>query len=71
MWRSVFAMLLLPSLTAAQTGSAPAAQADGPGPKSFPNASPPRPIYEAYSFYDGIRRGTAENVAIRVSSEDF
>jgi hypothetical protein len=71
MWRSIFAVLLLPSLTAAQTGSVPAVQTDVPGTKSFPNASRPRPIYEAFSFYDGIRRGTAEDVAISVSSEGF
>lgn len=76
MWRSIFAVLLLPSLTAAQTGAVQSAPSDGPGPKSFPEASRPRPIrprpiYEAYSFYDGIRRGTAENVAIQVSSEGF
>jgi len=71
MWRSIFAVLLLPSLTAAQAGTVPQAQTEVPGPKAFPRASRPRPIYEAYSFYDGIRRGTAENVAIRVSSEGF
>ena len=71
MWRSIFALFLLPSLTAAQTGNVPSAQTDVPGPKAFPRASRPRPIYEAYAFYDGIRRGSAENLAISVSPEGF
>jgi len=71
MWRSIFAVLLLPSLTAAQSGNVPSAQTDVSGPKAFPKASRPRPIYDAYGFYDGIRRGTAENVAIRVAPEGF
>lgn len=77
MWRTVFTLILLPSLTAAQTVAQTAAQsaqvAANPSPQSQDvkprhsewNAAPRR-TYQPYTFYDNIRRGTAEEVAVEV-----
>jgi hypothetical protein len=68
MWRSVFALVLLPSITAAQ-----AAQSQGVPPppelntKLAERSRIPRPVYQPYASYNAIRRGTTEEVAIRLT----
>jgi len=74
MWRSILAMILLPSLTAAQaaqTQPVSPAQAADPKPTPSQRARAPLPHYRPYVLYDGIRRGTAEDVAISVHIGDY
>ncbi len=65
MWRSLLAVILLPSLTAAQTPATPPAPVVASTPQT--NAHPLKPKYQAYTFYDGVRRGTQEDIAIRLT----
>ena len=72
MWRSVLAIVLLPSLIAAQTAQTqpdPSVQSVGVKPRQLqrPQVPPYRPI----TFYNGIRRGTDEEVAIQVQLGDY
>jgi hypothetical protein len=78
MWRSIFAVLLLPSLTAAQNQPAPLAPPDrsyptsraanlDPGPKD-PEPKDPGPKYKSFTFYDSIRRGREEEIVVSVSA---
>lgn len=67
MWRSIFAVVLLPSLTAAQTQPTPPASPDRPHPSSRPAKFDPGPKYKAFTFYDSIRRGRDEEVVVRVA----
>jgi len=67
MWRSIFAVILLPSLTAAQTQPVPDAPADTYHPPSQAMPRPPLPAYLAFTFYDGIRRGTEEDAAVQLT----
>ena len=74
MWRSLVAVLLLHSLTAAQ------AQQDRPVPPVRPDESTPKLSERArpkpassrqYTFYDAIRRGRSEEAAIQLSVSGF
>lgn len=72
MWRSILAVVLLSSLTAAQTAQTqpgPPAQSVGVKPPQLQR--PPVPTYRTITFYDGIRRGTDEEVAIQVQLGDY
>jgi hypothetical protein len=64
MWRSILAMVLLPSLVGAQTPAEDVIQK--PASQTKPSESIPlvSPKYEHFAVYDAIRRGTAEEVAI-------
>ena len=73
MWRSVLAVVLLPSLVLAQT---PGAEVPAPGsePPHVTTANNVRdtgraagPTYQSYTFHNAIRRGRREDVAIRLS----
>ena len=76
MWRSILAVVLLPSLAAAQNPDrgAPAATHSEPQQASPTNSSraPGRttgPTYQTYTFQDAIRRGRREEVAISLSPQ--
>lgn len=66
MWRSILAMVLLPSLVAAQTPAEEVIQQ--PTPQT--NLSQPTPLatprYQHYAVYDAIRQDAAEEVAIEL-----
>ena len=73
MWRSIFAVVLLPSLTAAQNQPAPGASPDRSYPTSRaanldPKPKDTGPKYKAFTFYDSIRRGRDEEIVIRVAA---
>jgi hypothetical protein len=71
MWRSILAVILLPSLTAAQSQSVPTAPAGASNPPSLAAVRDSEPKYQSYTFYDGIRRGREEEVVIGVSVPGF
>jgi hypothetical protein len=66
MWRSIFAVILLPSLTAAQSETTPSAPEDASSPARQTTAAS-QPSYEPYLFHNQIRRGTQEDALIRLS----
>jgi hypothetical protein len=71
MWRSLFALVLLPAITAAQ-----AAQSQGvPPPESNTKLSErariPQPVYRPYATYNAIRRGTTEEIAIQLNTRGY
>jgi hypothetical protein len=66
MWRSIFAVILLPSLTAAQTQTAPSVPADATSPARQTTPAS-QPSYQPYMFHNQIRRGTQEDALIRLS----
>jgi len=65
MWRSILAVLLVPSLAAAQAQQTTSTGAEQFPPQSSAAAAPTPAKYESYTFHDGIRRGTEEEVAIQ------
>jgi hypothetical protein len=75
MWRSIFAVILLPALTAAQ--SVPSAgslqmSAEQTSPKtSVAPRSTPSSSYKPYTYCNGIRRGATEEVAVQLSTGGF
>jgi len=76
MWRSIFAVVLLPALAAAQNpgSEVPAALQAEPSQASTLNLARDKgrvigPTYESYTFYNAIRRGRSEKVAIRLSPQ--
>jgi hypothetical protein len=71
MWRSILAVILMPSLTAAQSEPVPSAPAGASNPHSGTAVRDSGPRYHSYTFYDGIRRGREEEVVIRVSVPGF
>ena len=70
MWRSILAVILLPSLTAAQTQTAPSATPNSSNP-ALQVTPASQPSYHPYTFYNRIRRGTAEDVAIELFPAGF
>ena len=73
MWRSILATFLLPSLVpslaAAQT-TPPPPPPELPAPLVQVNR-PPKPLYHPYTYYDGLRRGRTEKIAVDVSASGF
>jgi hypothetical protein len=76
MWRSVLAVVLLPSLTAAKAPPQGAPEFSketvnailyGPS-RTLPA---PQPLYRAYTRYDAIRRGRDEEVGIQLRTDGF
>ena len=63
MWRRIFAVILLPTITAVQTVAQDgAAQSnDKPATKA---AAGKRPAYESFTYYNQIRRGTTEDAVV-------
>jgi hypothetical protein len=70
MWRSILAVILLPSLAAAQTQT-PSVPADTSSPPQRATPRPPQPSYRPYTFYDQIRRGTQEDIVIQLSPQGW
>jgi hypothetical protein len=70
MWRSILAVILMPSLTAAQSEPVPA-PAGASNPPAVAAVRDLEPRYQSYTFYDGIRRGREEEVIIHVSVRGF
>ncbi len=72
MLRSIFAVVLLPSLIAPQTAQTqPVPPVQSVGVKTPQIQRPPMPPYRSITFYNGIRRGTDEEVAIQVQLSDY
>src|ERR1700722_19079411 len=70
MWRALCAVVLLPSLTAAQSDAAATVQAVQS--QSKPSvARPTRPVYVAYTYYGEIRQGTTEDLAVQLTIPGF
>src|SRR5262252_3787454 len=70
MWQALLALLLIPSLAAAQAPPEAAPQFSQQtvnlilhGPS---RVSPTPPLYQAYSRYDAIRRGAEEDIGIQL-----
>jgi hypothetical protein len=72
MWQSIVAIVLLPTLTAAETRwqTAPTAPQETAQGTSSASASLPA-HYESYTFYDAIRCGTTEEVAVDATTAGF
>ncbi|HTW56570.1 MAG TPA: hypothetical protein VMD99_00420 [Terriglobales bacterium] len=76
MWRRILAVVLLPTLTAAQStqsGTVPAVQPQES--RTTPGHAPVdhrptyhQPVYQQYSRYDAVRRGRDEEIAIQISA---
>ena len=60
MWRSILAVILLPSLTAAQV-EVPAT----------PQTTDSKPMYHSYTRLNQIRRGMKEDIAIELANIDY
>jgi hypothetical protein len=70
MWRALCAVVLLPSLTAAQSDAA-MAQSVQPQPSLSVAANPTRPVYRPYTYYNEIRQGTTEDLAVQLAVPGF
>jgi hypothetical protein len=71
MWRALCAVVLLPSLTAAQSEVGANAQAVRPQAGPSAAAKPAKVAYRAYTYYNEIRQGTAEEVAVQLAVPEF
>jgi hypothetical protein len=78
MWRSILAVVLLPSFAAAQSSGneVPAAPTSEPPQATTLNTVKERgsaagPTYESFTFHNAVRRGRREEVAIRLSAPGF
>jgi len=74
MWRNLAAVLLMPSLMAAQAEQdrpAPTAQPAESAPKLSEQAQPKPATLRQYTFYDAIRRGRSEEAAVELSVKGF
>jgi hypothetical protein len=76
MWRNILALVLLPSLAAAQTPGGEASAAPQPEPHQSAPTNSSRdsgrttgPTYQTYTFHNAIRRGRQEEVAISLSPQ--
>ena len=71
MWRALCAVVLLPSLTAAQ--SEVGATTDALQSQIAPSAAagPIKPMYRSYTYYSEIRQGTAEEVVVQLAIPGF
>jgi hypothetical protein len=71
MWRALCAVVLLPSLTAAQSDAVATAQSlqRQPSPSVATNAK--KPAYRSYTYYNEIRQGTTEDLAVQLSVPGF
>jgi hypothetical protein len=67
MWRALCAVVLLPTFTAAQSEVAATAQAVQSQPSSAAPAGPSKPAYRSYTYYNEIRRGTTEDIAVQIA----
>jgi hypothetical protein len=70
MWRALCAVVLLPTLTAAQS-EAGTAQAVQLQPDRSPVARAGKPAYRSYTYYNEIRQGTTEDVAVQLAVPGF
>jgi len=70
MWRSILALILLPSLTAAQA-DIPATKSGAVNAEAAKGIPPKGPAYHPYTFYDRIRQGTTEDVAVELNASGF
>jgi hypothetical protein len=68
MWRALSAVVLLPTFTAAQSEVAATAEAVQSQPSSAVATGPTKPAYRSYSYYNEIRRGTTEEIAVQIAS---
>jgi hypothetical protein len=71
MWRARCVVVLLPSLTAAQSEAAATAQSVQPQPSLPVVAHPTKPAYRSYTYYNEIRQGTTEDLAVQLSVPGF
>lgn len=71
MWRNILAVILLPSLTAAQAAQSEPSAPPAPEQTTAIPSAKPRPKYQPFAFYDGIRRGTTEDVAVQLFPSGF
>lgn len=74
MWRNLVAVLLLHSLMAAQVEQdwpAQPGRSEHSAPKLSEPTKPKPATLHQYTFYDAIRRGTREEVAVQVSLSGF
>lgn len=67
MWRALCAVVLLPSFTAAQSEVAATSPAVQSQPSSAAAAGPTKPAYRSYTYYNEIRRGTTEDIAVEIA----
>jgi len=67
MWRSILTAFLLPALVLAPA----AAQNTPPPPRPEPTQArrSPKPVYQPYTYYDGLRRGRTEKIAVYISAD--
>jgi hypothetical protein len=68
MWRALCAVVLLPSLTVAQSDvgvTAQAVQSQRSGPSAA--VGPTKPVYRSYTYYNEVRQGTTESVAVQLA----
>jgi hypothetical protein len=72
MWRALCAVVLLPTLTAAQSEAtgAMAQEAASRAGRSV-ETSPVKPAYSSFTYYNEIRQGTTEEVAVQRSAPGF
>jgi hypothetical protein len=71
MCRALCAVVLLPSLTAAQSDAAAMVQSVQPQPSLSVAANPTRPVYRSYTYYNEIRQGTTEDLAVQLAVPGF
>src|SRR5271166_465429 len=71
MWRALCAVVLLPSIVAAQSEVAVTAQGAQPQSGLSAATAPTKPKYRAYTFYNEIRRGTTEDIAVQLAVPGF
>ena len=67
MWRALCAVVLLPTFTAAQSEVAATAQTVQSQPSSAAATGPTKPAYRSYTYYNEIRRGTTEDIAVQMA----
>lgn len=67
MWRSILAVFLAPTLTAAQTTqTVPAVLPEPCNPAAQIAKHPKTPTYRGYAYYNKIRRGSEEKVGVQL-----
>jgi len=70
MWRALCAVVLLPSITVAQSEVGATGQLAQPlSGRSI--TVRPKPMYRSYTYYNEIRRGTVENAVVQLAVPGF
>jgi hypothetical protein len=71
MWRALCAVVLLPSLMAAQSEVGAVAQGIPSQGGGLAETGPSKPLYSSYTYYNEVRQGTAEDVAVELAVPGF